>query len=604
MKASSLELSESVNVMSFGAVGDGTVDDTEAIRAAFAAAGTSKTVWFPAGTYAISSPIRLTDAYRFDGDNATIKALSGFTGLPIQKAAAAGGGTRIFSALFIFLSGYYWDTAGNRPKDAYIGQGITLDCDDIADNGLFMERMVYAYVGCNVIKAHGDAIEFGIYNWGSLLDSNTIRLFRGAGMVFDNASNGVTIANPTIYGEDIRGAYGIKFLDGNDSNGITIDGGIIETVEYGVLIGTTTGPIEIAGMFFEDIKYSCIRSVGDDNRQVGPIGVSSCKLTSNSTATNTVYAKKTYMIVSGCRFFNVSGATYDFETSDDGTSIIVSRDNYFSGGYPLIEPGSYIIRESAATNTRLIGGNVAGKQEALWLENAYPSGSADAVAAVFRLRRTENDYSFDAASIVAGKEGQWSGTESTIDSYLALWLIRDQNEFEAMRINSNGSVGVGLTDPGSKLQINGNAAIGYSTNTAGPTNGLAVSGALGVGTNVPGNYHANANNLVVYEAGNPGITIANPSGSYIGSLFFARGTSGSDPFKGELSYDHGSDQMRFGTAGGHKMYLDSSGNLQATGKVRADNGFNINGTNGASGSFTTADGKTVTVSGGIITSIV
>jgi hypothetical protein len=44
--------------------------------------------------------------------------------------------------------------------------------------------------------------------------------------------------------------------------------------------------------------------------------------------------------------------------------------------------------------------------------------------------------------------------------------------------------------------------------------------------------------------------------------------------------------------------------LAVNGKIRADTCFNVNGTDGVSGSFTTVDLKTVTVVGGIITSIV
>ena len=44
--------------------------------------------------------------------------------------------------------------------------------------------------------------------------------------------------------------------------------------------------------------------------------------------------------------------------------------------------------------------------------------------------------------------------------------------------------------------------------------------------------------------------------------------------------------------------------VHSSAKVRADTVFNVNGTDGVSGSFTTADAKTVTVTGGIITAIV
>jgi len=54
-------------------------------------------------------------------------------------------------------------------------------------------------------------------------------------------------------------------------------------------------------------------------------------------------------------------------------------------------------------------------------------------------------------------------------------------------------------------------------------------------------------------------------------------------------------------AGGITLY--NGRGIYATGVVRADQGFNYNGYAGATGTFTSADGKTVTVRGGIITSI-
>lgn len=41
--------------------------------------------------------------------------------------------------------------------------------------------------------------------------------------------------------------------------------------------------------------------------------------------------------------------------------------------------------------------------------------------------------------------------------------------------------------------------------------------------------------------------------------------------------------------------------LEVAGKIRANTAFNINGVDGIDTSFTTTDGKTITVVGGIIT---
>ena len=51
------------NVKKYGAKGDGTTDDTAAIQAAITAAGTSGIVFFPAGTYKITSSLVIGEAY-------------------------------------------------------------------------------------------------------------------------------------------------------------------------------------------------------------------------------------------------------------------------------------------------------------------------------------------------------------------------------------------------------------------------------------------------------------------------------------------------------------------------------------------------------------
>jgi len=87
-----------------------------------------------------------------------------------------------------------------------------------------------------------------------------------------------------------------------------------------------------------------------------------------------------------------------------------------------------------------------------------------------------------------------------------------------------GSVGIGTSTVGSKLQVSGNSAIGYSSSTAAPSNGLAVSGNVGVGTTTIGSkLQVNGNSAIGYSSstaapsnglavsGNTGIGITNPS---------------------------------------------------------------------------------------------
>jgi hypothetical protein len=75
------KLQESVSVLDFGAVGDGTTDDTAAIQAAITAAG-AKTLFFPAGTYLIKSTLTQpqSQAWIGSGGQRATTLLKGFNG--------------------------------------------------------------------------------------------------------------------------------------------------------------------------------------------------------------------------------------------------------------------------------------------------------------------------------------------------------------------------------------------------------------------------------------------------------------------------------------------------------------------------------------------
>ena len=69
---------DSISVKDFGAVGDGSTDDTTKIQAALTAASGSKNVYLPAGTYIVSTTIYIPSNTFFfgDGKNSVIKMVS------------------------------------------------------------------------------------------------------------------------------------------------------------------------------------------------------------------------------------------------------------------------------------------------------------------------------------------------------------------------------------------------------------------------------------------------------------------------------------------------------------------------------------------------
>ena len=90
---------------------------------------------------------------------------------------------------------------------------------------------------------------------------------------------------------------------------------------------------------------------------------------------------------------------------------------------------------------------------------------------------------------------------------------------------------------------------------------IDYSGNVGIGTTSPSSLQAGAENLVVGSgSGDEGITIYSGNANR-GNIYFADGTTGSDPYRGQINYFHDSDYLRFVTAASERMRIDSSGNL-------------------------------------------
>ena len=87
------------------------------------------------------------------------------------------------------------------------------------------------------------------------------------------------------------------------------------------------------------------------------------------------------------------------------------------------------------------------------------------------------------------------------------------------------------------------------------------SGSVGIGLTNPGDYHANANSLVASS----GITLANTTQ---GSIYFADSATGTGEYVGQLNYEHSSDSMQFVVGNSERAKLDSSG-FDITGSVTA-----------------------------------
>lgn len=153
-----------------------------------------------------------------------------------------------------------------------------------------------------------------------------------------------------------------------------------------------------------------------------------------------------------------------------------------------------------------------------------------------------------------------------------------------MTIKGDGKVGIGIVAPEAKLHI-------YDSNVAATP--------------------YSATQIALEDNGEQYIEFLADAGEASGQgILWSDGA-----LSGRLLYFHTDDSLRIFTTATEKLRITTGGNvgigvtvpnekLEVNGKIRANTAFNINGTDGVSGSFTTVDLKTVTVTKGIITAIV
>lgn len=101
--------SGAVNVMWFGAKGDGTTDDTAAVQAALTAATVGSTVTLPTGTYAISSTLTIAKRLNLVGPGTLVEST---ILAPMLDIVAAGTGSLVTGLRFTGI-----ETSGTFPGD-------------------------------------------------------------------------------------------------------------------------------------------------------------------------------------------------------------------------------------------------------------------------------------------------------------------------------------------------------------------------------------------------------------------------------------------------------------------------------------------------------
>jgi hypothetical protein len=93
---------------------------------------------------------------------------------------------------------------------------------------------------------------------------------------------------------------------------------------------------------------------------------------------------------------------------------------------------------------------------------------------------------------------------------------------------------------------------------------ITSAGLVGIGTNSPGSYNSEADDLVIYNSGDGGITIATGSSTGQNKIYFAKGTTGSEQYQGYIVYNQSATSngsMVFGVGGSNKVAITEAGNV-------------------------------------------
>ena len=143
-------------------------------------------------------------------------------------------------------------------------------------------------------------------------------------------------------------------------------------------------------------------------------------------------------------------------------------------------------------------------------------------------------------------------------------MTADSGNFGDGDVSNVGTIEVdnvaGDADTNTKISFPGSDVLTFTT---GGSERLKIdaSGDVGIGGAVsPSSYHALARNLVIYDAGDAGMTIVSGTGSD-GRIFFADGTSGGSESRGHIYYNHADNSLNFGTNDAWRMNIDDNGRV-------------------------------------------
>jgi hypothetical protein len=245
---------EVLNVLDFGAVGNGVADDTTAIQAALNA---GSKVYFPTGTYLITAPLVVNGKQTIFGDSPYLSIIK--TNIAVNPAIITSSG--VVGEVSI-KSIQLWNNGGTA-------------CINITDpiNGIGGDVRNVKLVGNPCVIGTGGGINptmnFDFCDFNPTASSSRLIDLSG-----ENSYNDFTVKNSVLFGSSTGVAVRITNVGANGLiQGIKIQGNIFETCNGGAIELRSPWVVDISNNYFDD-SVAPIAPLINIDRQVG--SVNSC----------------------------------------------------------------------------------------------------------------------------------------------------------------------------------------------------------------------------------------------------------------------------------------------------------------------------------------
>jgi parallel beta-helix repeat protein len=323
------KLQEFVSIQDFGAVGNGTTDDTAAIQAAITATPSGGCLYIPYGDYLVTSGLVANVSMNIVGEG---WSEAGGSRLIVSSSMS---GTTDVLTMNGYISGAY--------------EGVTL-----SDFSIVPQSGTPARYGINLGNAKGlnratiERIKIGTLGTGSILNngafSSTIQnCLLNTGIWFNKGTDNQNVLNNTISGA----GYGIYVDCVAGSNMFNIEGNVIVNTSGGVYI-QNAGTMTIANNQFEQqvasdtAESTIIYALGN------PRQIESLQIYGNN--------------------FNADPTLVNYSITLQNTQSVCIYNNHFSGALPY--PKQAIAINSSSYSARIYGNYIYGNNTGATADSA------------------------------------------------------------------------------------------------------------------------------------------------------------------------------------------------------------------------------------------